>query len=68
VGGTADTLTTALAKPANPESFILPASDWVPNNPILLVILYRDVTTNKNGVASATDFEALFRHNGWPPQ
>jgi uncharacterized protein YjlB len=68
VGGTGNVLTTAVAGPVKPESFILSASDWMPNNPILPVLLYHNVMPDKNGAASAAEFEALFERNGWPLQ
>jgi len=67
-GGTAGALTTAFASPVKPESFILSASDWVLNNTILPVLLYRGVMTDKTGETAAAEFEALFQRNGWPPQ
>ncbi|MFT3781884.1 MAG: cupin [Nibricoccus sp.] len=51
-----------------PEAFILPASDWVPNNPRLPVLLYRSVFEGKNGHALAGEMEKLFEENGWQPQ
>jgi len=68
VGGTAGALKTAFASPVKPESFILSASDWVPNNPILPVLLYRGVMTDKTGETAAAEFEALFQRSDWPPQ
>jgi uncharacterized protein YjlB len=50
------------------ESFVLPPSEWVPNNPILPVLLYRDVMEEDSSATLAEDFEELFEHNGWPPQ
>ena len=49
------------------EAFILQANGWVPNNPRLPVLFY------KNAIKVAGDdpaflFEAIFRRNGWPPQ
>lgn len=44
----------------------LAANDWVPNNPQLPVILYRQVfTPDKSAVSSA---QQLFEKNGWPAQ
>jgi len=45
---------------------LLAANDWVPNNPHLPVILYRQVfTPGKNAVDTA---QQLFEKNGWPAQ
>lgn len=45
------------------EHFLLPQNGWVPNNPILPVILYRRALPD----GTASDYEDLFKRNGWPP-
>lgn len=49
------------------EHFRLTANDWVPNNAVLEVIVYRAVEQGE-AEAVARAFEARFEENGWPPQ
>ncbi|WP_312974450.1 cupin domain-containing protein [Atlantibacter sp.] len=48
-----------------PQTLMLAAHDWVPNNPHLPVLIYKNVIT---GGDIASRFEQLFADNGWPPQ
>jgi uncharacterized protein YjlB len=56
-------------KPAvNPEDFLLSGNGWVPNNPALPVLLYRNVLSVKGGDETAAALEQIFARNGWPAQ
>lgn len=53
-------------QPSQPDVIHLHQNGWMPNNPNLPVLLYRnvlDLTADPAGKA-----EALFEKNGWPPQ
>jgi uncharacterized protein YjlB len=51
---------------ASVEAVRLDRNDWVPNNPELPVIVYRQVLQQVNDLAAA--FEQLFEVNHWPAQ
>ena len=50
-----------------PDVLRLAANGWMPNNPRLPVLLYRQAVT-VTGSDPAQAFEDLFERNGWPPQ
>lgn len=45
------------------ETILFGASDWVPNNPELPVVLYRQAIADRADLATA--FEERFAQNGW---
>jgi uncharacterized protein YjlB len=52
---------------ATPEVLQVAANGWVPNNPRLPVLVYREAI-RAAGSDPAAAFEELFRRNGWPPE
>ncbi|EHH67070.1 cupin [Gluconobacter morbifer] len=56
----------ASAASGNVELFTLGTNGWVPNNPGLPVIVYRNVL--ESGAGKESVYEDLFNRNGWPAQ
>ena len=50
------------------SQWILPRNDWIPNNPRLPVLLYRQVLRPGEVEAVASAFERRVTGNGWPSQ
>jgi len=51
-----------------PETLLLERRHWVPNNPVLPVLLYRAAFETASVAAAARAMEMRFARNGWPPQ
>jgi len=52
--------------PTTPEVLHLAANGWMPNNPRLSVLIYRNAVP-VDGSDPAATFEDLFSRHGWPP-
>ncbi len=50
------------------ETLRLAKNDWVPNNPDLPVLHWRDAVHGAPGDELASRMEETFARNGWPPQ
>jgi len=50
-----------------PEILFFARNGWMPNNPQLPVLLYRQAVP-VGGIDPAYTFESLFQRYGWPPQ
>jgi uncharacterized protein YjlB len=50
---------------STPKTLQLKRNDWVPNNPRLPVLVYRQALQARD---LASGFETMFECNGWPPQ
>jgi uncharacterized protein YjlB len=59
--------TNLLSDTTEPEAFQLAKNGWMPNNPWLPVLLYRDVFRIR-GEDLPVAMERVFQKNGWPPQ
>ena len=59
-------LAAAPVSAAQPETFLLKAIGWMPNNGKLPVLHYNAVLPTGGDAASAA--ETIFQRNGWPPQ
>lgn len=59
--------TVSYAPVPQPDAFMLPPNDWVPNNARLPVLLYRGgLSPYEYDLAGR--FEATFTRHGWPPR
>ena len=52
---------------SNLKTLMLEPNDWVPNNPLLPVIIYQNAISI-TGADLAALFEKTFTAHGWPPQ
>ncbi|MET0363041.1 MAG: cupin [Sphingobium sp.] len=55
-------------RPVMIETYLLAEHRWVPNNARLPVILYRHAISVGSCEDTASAFEKLFAHHGWPAQ
>ncbi|WP_206240033.1 cupin domain-containing protein [Novosphingobium terrae] len=50
------------------RAFLLASHGWVPNNPRLPVIVYRQAISPDDGEKTAQAFEQAFKDHSWPPR
>jgi uncharacterized protein YjlB len=50
------------------ETFVLEKNGWVPNNPHLPVVFYKDVFPAEQLAVTFADVEEMFRQHGWEPR